>query len=760
MTKTGNLLVAAAVGLRGACAVLVRTARSGLEIDACVVGMAIVFALLVLPTIPRATENPQQLAAFANDEPFLSMALEATTVFPYGNPANYFDGSRTAPPEHWGSLRYPGFHYYGGAYFQLAFPAFALFRLLGFEAFPLAPVVLRSVSAIASFVSLWLLYNFARVRSSRLAALLAITFLATDSYFRFYTTVIHPDVLQLLLALVALLVAARHAKVGDPASLLALGLMAGAVQGTKVGGPWLIPMSVLALWWGLTRDRPGLSIALAKRGIGRILILGSGSLLGYFVSTPYAFLGPYYFKALRNVWGIVSDSPLGGVSFLSWADGLRTHFGIGVSSLFAITVVSVLVSWFRSRNDPAAVLAVVLALSQLVWFGVTGDLWLMLGYMLVAFGLMAALSASFIAGLLDRTVGRIPRGRWLATAGTGILLLALLEQRWYPTASHLMDLYLYRHNSVFFLNAWAQAAIPLGSRVLHDDLAYLDPKVFPNSRMRGGVMSWADISSYRPEYVVLSSSIYAAPWYEELRRKRDPSMELYSQLVDFESPGPTDAKGIELVHVLRPSAGGDTGAPFSVCNWLRARPSLAWFGARCAVSGYQYRVIASRISRARGGPEAPLSGPVLKVYKVDLVFPVPISSSFLEPYLPSYAIDRARTAWNSAARGAEAVGEFVGVDLASARVIERVRVQWIYGQSTPTRLGVEFSDDGGTWKRATELAVDYAVGAPSFRIDEVGMGERDPHRFWRLIAIDVPPDRGFGVAELWFDERSSEEDPP
>ncbi len=168
------------------------------------------------------------------------------------------------------------------------------------------------------------------------------------------------------------------------------------------------------------------------------------------------------------------------------------------------------------------------------------------------------------------------------------------------------------------------------------------------------------------------------------------------------------------------------------------------------------RVIATGVSPVREGTRAPPSGPVLEV---EAEAPRAISSSFLVPYGPWYAFDGTRGAWNSAARGAEAVGEFVGVDLGSARKVEKLRVQWIYGASTPRVLGIEFSDDGRTWEEAAELQVDYSSEVPAFRIDEVELSEEVPHRYWRLIAREVPQDRGFGVSELWFEEAPTEEPP-
>ena len=52
----------------------------------------IIFGFLAIfaPLTVRNTETPQRMAAFVNDEPWMTMALEAMTITPYGNPGNFF----------------------------------------------------------------------------------------------------------------------------------------------------------------------------------------------------------------------------------------------------------------------------------------------------------------------------------------------------------------------------------------------------------------------------------------------------------------------------------------------------------------------------------------------------------------------------------------------------------------------------------------------------------------------------------------------
>src|SRR5262245_44441939 len=306
--------------LQDTCLVIWQTIKIYLRFDRYVFAITTVFVLLFVPLIPRSTENAQKLAAFVNDEPALTMGLEAMTVYPYGNPGNFYYGLPGHVPQlpaHWGSIGYTGFTYYGGAYLDLGFLVFAPLHALGIPTFPLAPMILRTISVFAGLLSLILLYNFAKRYIGIAVGLVAVFVLMTDSYFFYYSSIIHPDTLQLFFGLLAFLVAMHHAEDGQIASLMALGLLCGLVQGTKTGGPWLIPMVLLTMCWGLqpegdnTLSRSG----LLRRYLRRLVCVGAVALLMFFVSTPYAFLDQYYLYAMSAAWHLVSTGLFGKVNF-------------------------------------------------------------------------------------------------------------------------------------------------------------------------------------------------------------------------------------------------------------------------------------------------------------------------------------------------------------------------------------------------------------------------------------------------------------
>src|SRR5262245_48651477 len=97
----------------------------------------------------------------------------------------------------------------------LAFLVYAPLYALGLAAFPTAPIILRAISTASGLLALLITYNFCRSHAGRIAALVTVIVLLTDTYFVHYALIIHPDATQFALALLALAVAVRHLKEGD-----------------------------------------------------------------------------------------------------------------------------------------------------------------------------------------------------------------------------------------------------------------------------------------------------------------------------------------------------------------------------------------------------------------------------------------------------------------------------------------------------------------------------------------------------------------
>ena len=557
-----------------------------LKLDIPLVVFIVVFLVVFAPTLGRNLDSPQGMAAYVNDEPFLTMALEATLEWPYGNPANYFDTRKAASkhiPEHWGNMRYDFIFYYGGSTFQIAFPFYAASRAAGLPAFPTGPLILRSISLLAGLASLIILYNIAKIRGWWMAGLLALIYQVTDSDFLYYLLYIHPDTLQMFFALCAFIFAVAHAKDGHLRSLFALGLFCGIVQGTKVGGPWIMPMALLALWLGYhvwqqrlsgVYEGPAWGGEVDKRKLlDRIIVLGAAALLGLFLSTPYVFLDSYYLRALMNTLGMVDADRLQQkeeITLAVWITAVATKIGMAGTILLGITCLRAVAVNFRRPSDPVLLLAIVLSLTQLLWFGILSKVWIILGYLIVSFGLLLVLSYETLLIGLHAGVRRLFRsrggaGRWpgraLWLAGCFVIILGLIESRWYTTGRTVADLHLSKYSTVRGVNDWAiRENISPDAMILFDDLSYFDAKRFPKARMHGGVLTWPAIEILDPDYIVLSSSLYGAAWARHLREtqqmeRHDPglfNMRLYQDLLASDELGPTKVPGITLIHVIHP----------------------------------------------------------------------------------------------------------------------------------------------------------------------------------------------------------------
>lgn len=621
-------------------AVIAGVLRQYLRIDVYIIPVILVFALLYVPTIPRAADNPTMLATATSDDPWMAMALDGSIRRPFGNPANYFDpevAAHKSIPPYWGALRYDGILYYGGAEFMLATPIYAVARLLGFPAFPTGPIILRIVSVVGALLSLLVLYNFAVRNGMRWAGLLASIYLMTDYQFGMWTRMAHPDTLQVLFALFGLVIGLRHAERGDVASLAALGLMCGFVQGAKAGGPWMVPMALLALLWGM--QAAGHNFPAVKQFLGRGVVLGAATVFGYFVSTPYAFTDPYLLRSYWSTWqiqglGASTDGPFGRVTTATWLQAIYAHVGPLAAALAGVAIVRSAFEVFRLPQSRPILLAAVLAISQFVWYVGLGRYWIIVGYMVLAIGLAALLAYDTLIvatqALLQvalRLIRRSNNSRLTASrvavatvVGVSALLLA---PRALQNVTSTLRLASFERSTQIAVNAWAlEHQLPRTARILYDDLAYFDPNRFPNAKLRT-VPTWGAIDAYAPEYLVLSESIYGAPHFRPLVRDQrlnrdDPldlvtggySVRVYQDLMHKETFGPTSVPDIDYVGEIK-AVPIQYGQP----NWAAPHisPLIDW--ALGSVWWSEFWVRASLAVIPRLFAPEPIEGPTFHVFR-------------------------------------------------------------------------------------------------------------------------------------------------
>jgi hypothetical protein len=613
----------------------VAVGRDGLRLDWPIAAILAAFVCLLLPGLPRASDNPQMLEAFVDDEIWQALALDGTLHFPYGNPANFLDPAGRAYrdiPDYWGDIRYPGIFYYGGAMYALATPVYAVLRAVGAPPFPTGVIVLRAITLASAALALLFLYNFARRWASRAAGIMAVLVVMADPYFIYYTVNIHPDLLQVLFGVLALALAVRHAQQGDRASLLALGLACGFVQGSKFGGAWTMPMAGMALWWGV--QQAGFGRAGGCEIGRRVLALGAAALAGWMITTPYAFLDPYYIK--RAAAQMLAQGPgagagpFGQVTVWTWLTRIHDHIGGVAAALCGLTIarVALRVGIAGERVRPLS-LALVLCLSQLLVYG-SGKYWIELGYLLLAAGLMAVLAGDAVVALVRsaarRACARIADparrdriGERITAAAFAIGFLLFYPSYGLAAVSAILDPQLYRSSTQLALNRWSAEHVPPDRVILFDAYAYFDPVRFPHV-IRSPHPNWPKVGNYRPDYLVLSSWVYASPHYRELiarqHRARDDtylfSVRLYQDLLKTETPGPTDLPGIEYVAAIVPH--GLALAP----PWQPPPvPGLGW-----AIDGFTrteqlLRLVIAKAELIRRPAAAPVVGSAFRIYRLD-----------------------------------------------------------------------------------------------------------------------------------------------
>ncbi|MBV8774663.1 MAG: hypothetical protein JO166_20370, partial [Deltaproteobacteria bacterium] len=450
--------------------------RSHLRLDATAIVITAVYLLLFVPILPHATSDPQLLNILIDDETPLTMALDGMRAFPYGDPFNFIlaavNGQKL--PAYWGNLNYAGVgYYYGGTYFGLAFLIYGPLQALGLPAFPTAPIILRVISAASGLIGLLIAYNFSRYHSGRIAALVVAAFLMTDPYFIYYATIIHPDSTQFGLALLALTICVRHVKFGEVESLTALGLLSGLIQGTKSGGPWLIPIVAMVTTVALWRQRSGLPLFdFFRRLAFRTAWLLVVAFAAYFVSTPYAFLKSDFLVYTRILGSLLGESSMVPTTYADWIAGLWTHF-TPMLMLPAIAGTGFLVARAARRDIRGPLfLAVVLGLSQLAWYGAIVKYWVELGYMLCLFAVIALLVGHCTQAIWDWLSRAGAPGRALAVVTSSAAMFLVIGGHWYDAVAVPLTGLLTDANTSVQIGRWAEAGnIPHDARILWDDAA-------------------------------------------------------------------------------------------------------------------------------------------------------------------------------------------------------------------------------------------------------------------------------------------------
>lgn len=791
--STHGRLLALWRSLLGSVRIVIEEGRDHLRLDVPLAIMALVYLTLFAPVVSRVTESPHILRCCISDEAPLSMALDGMRDVPYGDPFNFVLAPAKGKqlPPYWDKINYAGIgYYYGGVYMGLAFLAYAPLQALGLPPFPTAPIILRILSLLAGLLALMMIYNFGRYHIGRIGASVGAAILLTDHYFIYYSTIIHPDSTQLFLAVLGLAIAVRHLRNGDLESLGGLALICGLVQGTKLGGPWMIPMVALVAVKGFMLDCGGLFTAQAVRElIKRGLLLLGISLGTYFISTPYAFLSADFFLMTKVVLGLMSHSWLTPTNAMSWISGLWTNFGPVVMTMALTGVLLVCIETIRGSVRWPMFVLLVLGLSQLLWYSINGKLWVELGYMLGTF-----VAVALFAGELVEAFGRLlaragVAGRAAAHAVGALTVGAVIIGRWWSPAELALTWRLSESLTAIQIGRWAEAGnIPRNARIIWDDSAYFDLNKFPNGYLYG-LLTYNELYTYRPDYIILSSSIFGSPHYAQMRKTQRFMMQnegpfsvrLYQDLLDNETSKPIAMPGVQYVRSFsegvrdctepsqqkeyKPWLGEDSSQRFygTIVGLLGANPIGLWLAAGVSAQA-QYANYAGRMIDAIRGKICFSFGPTIHFFRVippgtEQGFSQPIASSSWDGLRPLNAFDgEPQSYWMPNANGTDPE-PWVGFDFGNgaARSPGQLKIEWLKANLVAPRIEVEYADWGHEWHSAGLFPVDIANTTSSLTSEYTLPSGTGGHRLWRIVFHDLKS-RLVAVREVRFVDRNSVDD--
>lgn len=756
-------------GLKGGAQVIVEEMRWLLKPDW--ISSFIVIALLVLflPTIGRHADDGLMLATFFDDDALITMQLDGMTVWPYGNPATYLGmgGVPKQLPSHWKNFNYQNLPYYGGFFLDLAWLIWVPLKLFGLPLFPTAPIILRGLAILFTMCTILAAYNFGRRYFGLIAALSGALFLATEHYFIFIGTVAHPDSLLFFITIVALAICGRHARDGDMASLFAVGMVAGLAQGAKLGGPLLVPITVIAIGWGARQFlSEGGWFQWTQHCVRRGALTMVIALIVFIVTTPYAILDSYFFYTWQ-LWAksFAGTSPISITTFWDWARHSRTHIA---DTILILGVMGALVLIAKARDPKRTVpyaLTLVLGLTIFFWYATLQKFWVQLQYLIIPFWILAMLSGY----CLDQALFAFPAlrrkpYRTIVTIGAAILVTAFSLTRASSTTKLATEYVVKRNAPNYVIDGWASKhlAIERGGKILIDGPTYFNPEMFPNIRWNGGPIRYGDLLREMPEYFTLTRYAYKNWQNDKISgpkldhwNKEYANVRLYQELLGTDPQMILlDARSTPFVDFVA-SFGWMGSTPteetssseITLQHMLLKIPRLADVVARAVTStGSSSHIALFKLDREKFAERVPAE------YRH--LLGRPIASSSMPDSPPASILLAGGQTWRSTKRGQSAVGEYIGFEFPHNRfVAKEVVITWVDWTWCPGTIEIEYSADGATWQSAGIFPVAKTTLATvknqSGRWDETfNLPDTGPHRFWRVTARSVPNTHFFGVEKI------------
>lgn len=742
--------------------VIVSTLREHWRFDAALIAMLIVFAVCVTPFLTTATRSAQDLVFSGRlDEPGITMCLDSMTVAPYGNSANYWNHPEKRPSL-WQYWNYTFWVYCTGAYFDGPFLLYGPLRWLGAPVFPTAPLLLRFSSFIAALIFLVLTYNFAKRHGGTVAGVFGLLILMTNADFMGKSVSIAPDQLLLLLSVLVLLLAERHAAVGDWTSLVALGLVAGWQHSTKFAGMYVAPVGLLAAYWGW-QVASGSQVRRRYRDLSyRVVVLGASAFMGLLLAIPYAAVDLAYWRSI-----LMAPEPIKQATFGSYMVAIQAQEGWVLVVLALAAVLFVLWQASRDARHRALVLTVVLAASNILFWPIFYLEKTRVDTMVLGFGLLAVVSGHFLSIVL-RSGQRPAWTRLVGVTAAAALCIWVVSTRWYPVANRLSSSVSQRQ-AVDHATRAIEGIIPNDASILGDTAALVlfDATKYPN-QSSSGTLRYPDLWRIDPEYFYLNQFMFETEKYQQLVRNQHEtifstynySVRLYQDLF-MRSPhpnavGPTNVPGLEVVVKIpgfRRRAGASDELLFSGSLIERYLPRFF----------AQVNAIRSRLrdSLTTWNPQdyEELPGPGIVIYRLNPAGGprgrvTPISSGDGSGTASAVlAFDEATgTRWLSRQSGdAVAQQAFLGFDYGGGTTMKvpSVGVTWVDAAHTPDDVVIQYSDDGAVWTDVMRVSPRHPPDGAGGWDETFSLPDAGPHRLWRILAnATLASGASMGIAEM------------
>lgn len=725
-----------------------------------------VFVIVFVPTLANHAQDAVMLRVHYDDDALITMQLDGMTTQPFGNPANYLEEGLPpdALPAHWHNINFRGLPYYGGLYLDMALAIWAPLKLVGFDLFPTAVVVLRVLALLFSALTILAAYNFARTYFGAITAVLASFMLATDGWFVYIGPRAHPDSLLFFLCIVFLGLSVQHVCDGRFGSVAAMGVVAGLAQGAKMGGPLLVPLAILSMVVALASRRKGLAW---KRWLQLLILQGllmaGVAIFVFFLTTPYAFLGSYFLKTwLAFAKIFAGDSPISPTTFFAWWQSFQVFNGIPLLVLAAAGV-SYLVVWeARFASQIAGAFTLVLGLTIFLYYALFQHFWVQEQYVVISHWSVAC----FAAYLIDRILARIkPFSRVVSSSGVtlGIVvtlsvllssrvsdaLLPLIYDMWWTVAPQM----------AIGKRAEEHLRDDASVRILSDAPIYFDPAKYPNLRVLANPIRYRDLALELPDYFILTRYPYNYNWQSAKigGAQLEPwdadtfNMRLYQDLLGRDPKKVTVNNAVPFASLVTSTGFNEQGGnpAFPVHIVLRALSSVPFLSNVIARSG-----AGIGHSRYEG------------LFKLDrakfiAMMPPEYLSLTAQPFASSATADSTLKLvatgaghWRSQRTGNEVVGEFVGIKLYAGIHPNSVAIRWVAWSWCPETFDVEYSDDEQQWRTAGS----FRVATPdNIEIRNTGaarwsetyqFGDVGAHRSWRVKATAIPQGNLFGLEQI------------